>query len=167
MRKVCARMCSRIPVTGDSDARNAGLSNLKWWLKRSAAAAACCLHDCFKNPPSTTNLLPLSHHTTHKLLCDSQQLPLASIPTHNHTQNNHTTPQSCYLASSRLCRSHSGHAALIRSSRKKQRHPYSIAAASCCLLPTTQTKHQVQRALLLDVVVRQCPAVLQLLTRED
>jgi hypothetical protein len=35
------------------------------------------------------------------------------------------------------------------------------------LLAATKTEHQVQSALLLDVVVAQCPAVLQLLARKD
>ena len=35
------------------------------------------------------------------------------------------------------------------------------------LLATTETQHQMQGALLLNVVVRECTAVFQLLTRED
>ena len=40
-------------------------------------------------------------------------------------------------------------------------------AAACCLLATAQSQHQVQCALLLDVVVRQSSTILQLLASED
>lgn len=35
------------------------------------------------------------------------------------------------------------------------------------LLATTQTEHQVQCRLLLDVVIAQCPAIFQLLTSKN
>jgi len=44
---------------------------------------------------------------------------------------------------------------------------HTVATKLASAAPTTQPQHQVQRGLLLDVVVRQRAAVLQLLPREN
>ena len=53
---------------------------------------------------------------------------------------------------------------LIKSSLQNAFEPYDSTHR---LLSTTQTEHQVQRRLLLDVVVAESTAVLELLAGED